>query len=1299
MYHHLCATKAACFRRRLHFFYIIGLLALSGWSHPLHGSAAPGQHAAARRSRHGIKAKKGKKRTSEKKTQTPAPQVQNSQQFQQTLLQWFADAGFQQQEPPSGQTEAPTRYRTLSFAGPQKPIPGPILQLLEKAAEYRKEPPPAASRAVSIPPQPASAAPGEKDTDSSPALLAEEGRGAAKEAGREAPPAAEVCSQSPSQAPETNSPEGRPLAVRLSLDCPPLYDAIARGKLKTAATLLGEGASPEAPATFEGNIWVTPLGLTIKEGDLKSFSLLLEDRWWQPDRNKDREAYVNSTGIREDKRHFSMLYLAASLHRTTMVKRLLACGANPLLTGKVKENCYSRSVLSIAKQKGYSDIVECLQAATTKMARLQDKDTSSPSLLVLRDDGIPAATHLLSPPAPPEPKGHSGHTSPSKGAAEEPPAPPPPVIGDVAKVLLSPARPPAESVSSDFCNGHTASPDEQTEQTTASLTSPPDAPVPASQREAPEEPPANQKEQTGKEKNHASKPSGKKPSASPKKKKKGRNRKAPLARQDTAPLAPLSPAERLAEAIRYGDVPAFRTLLAQTHHLDLHQGVACHDGATTLLRLAVAAENQELLAALLEHQREQPLDTGGTVPELPVGIYNPTPLFMAIEKDMIEAAELLLSHGACLHPGEKFPPVEEKQLLSAVEGKCHRLLELLLKARTQPPAPIQAPALECPALLSAAIAHKDPAGTDLLLRYDADPNLFISEGDRHFSPISFLMRCQHERPLTYTLLAQLIQAGAQLLPTERIDPDTARRLLVYAVRQKHPQVARRLLAWGADANNYCWGPQGETIPLLCLALEGGHPEMVRVLLQGGATAAASIHKEESEYMSALYFALHTGHDIAVLQELATLLVAAGCQPNRPVWRPDGAWDLPILAAMRMHGQARALAMTSCLLQLGASPFLGAAIDGGRYTNTTILDYATHQKELAYMVPFLQEYQRQEWLRKLVPLSFGVAPVIPTLPRWEKVVGEKEKRMKAKEDHGVSALLVLILNHDKDKQQGTLLLLLRDLLRNLTNPCRGAHMKKNTYRLPLTVALYKGCEEVARLLLTNPWRKANASQPTLTDGAMETPLWIAVCKENLAMVQLLAGEGKANPAAGYSKEADSVYITPLFEAIRRDQKEIASYLVQQGKRAVCLRAQLDPHSFQSPLYAAVARGWRDLTADLLQAGAHPGVAALVEGGSTTPLGLAIHDEDFHLAELLLENPWCKADPNQIALSEGENSLTPLWVAVHHELPSFVRLLLRHGANRHLTGSGVGATSPLCEARERGRTDIAQLLLSPHLPCSS
>ncbi len=210
----------------------------------------------------------------------------------------------------------------------------------------------------------------------------------------------------------------------------------------------------------------------------------------------------------------------------------------------------------------------------------------------------------------------------------------------------------------------------------------------------------------------------------------------------------------------------------------------------------------------------------------------------------------------------------------------------------------------------------DNAGDKMAIRLldaGADPNIARATGE---SP---LMTCA--RTGATDAVRALLARGADLTATEPLSGQTA---LIWAVGERHAEIARTLVGHGADVH----APTARGNTALMVAARADDPELARVLLDAGADVSTSA----SDGTTPLMVATVRGN-----VALAILLLEGGADPNvdatgyTPLHWAAGSWHTELTGpngidaarddewrSLNAVGDGR-LALVEALLERGADP--------------------------------------------------------------------------------------------------------------------------------------------------------------------------------------------------------------------------------------------------------------------------------------------------------------------------------------------------------------------------------------------
>ncbi|MDF2964614.1 MAG: uncharacterized protein K0Q51_2 [Rickettsiaceae bacterium] len=274
--------------------------------------------------------------------------------------------------------------------------------------------------------------------------------------------------------------------------------------------------------------------------------------------------------------------------------------------------------------------------------------------------------------------------------------------------------------------------------------------------------------------------------------------------------------------------------------------------------------------------------------------------------------------------------------------------------------------------------------------------------------------------------------------------------------------------------------------------------------------------------------------------------------------------------------------------------------------------------------------------------------------------------------------------------------------------KGVSKKQADYygNTPLHKAIHLGKAEVVELVYDKEIIDSK-------NKSGETPLIIAVEKENLSIVQKLIKEG-ANVNIKSDNIKPVLYVTvannnvelvkelvengkgdvnvqadhkrtPLFIAAAKGNIAMVEYLVNKGANIDYAGSIIDDNvQSVSALYIAVAKGYKDIVKFLVEKGANMNLKA---SDDTTALTRAVQFEEFDIADYLIEKgAGIEAKTIFEAIKQGRENLavklitkggdisvkdakgnTPLFIALEKNMKDLAKLIIEKGADFTLKNS--------------------------------
>lgn len=251
--------------------------------------------------------------------------------------------------------------------------------------------------------------------------------------------------------------------------------------------------------------------------------------------------------------------------------------------------------------------------------------------------------------------------------------------------------------------------------------------------------------------------------------------------------------------------------------------------------------------------------------------------------------------------------------------------------------------------------------------------------------------------------------------------------------------------------------------------------------------------------------------------------------------------------------------------------------------------------------------------------------------------------------------------------------------------------------PLLSAVIRSDIDVVRLLL------AYGADPDYANTGGHSALYYAIKKDDAVTIQLLLdhkADPNQRPWSGQSclhlavslknmgavkallatKRVDTdvappMSHTPLALAISRADKQLTKLLLEHGAKA-----SVKTMGSQTPAFFASSEGNVEILRVLLEVATHQEGVDINDSppGYPSPLYMAVHRQDFAVAELLLH------------FGANSNSGNPLAVAVAGHDAAAVELLLSHGADPN--SKPTGGQLPFATAATNGDSAILEMLVN-------
>ena len=182
--------------------------------------------------------------------------------------------------------------------------------------------------------------------------------------------------------------------------------------------------------------------------------------------------------------------------------------------------------------------------------------------------------------------------------------------------------------------------------------------------------------------------------------------------------------------------------------------------------------------------------------------------------------------------------------------------------------------------------------------------------------------------------------------------------------------------------------------------------------------------------------------------------------------------------------------------------------------------------------------------------------------------------------------------------------------------------------------------------------------------------------------------KTNPAPfSFDIQIEGYKASELGEAIHSGSVEKIKALIQSG--APIDKCLTDETYVYDALYAAIVFNKKEIVEYLVQNKLYTDINKTYSEEAETPLTLACAIQNkldaLQISQLMITNG---ANVNGAGESGGEDTKTPIFIAVNQNNIELVQVLLEKGAKKDISNSS--GASPLTAAEEKGFSEIANVL---------
>lgn len=283
-----------------------------------------------------------------------------------------------------------------------------------------------------------------------------------------------------------------------------------------------------------------------------------------------------------------------------------------------------------------------------------------------------------------------------------------------------------------------------------------------------------------------------------------------------------------------------------------------------------------------------------------------TPIFYAIERNLVDACEMLVDYGTSLDE-----LVNNNHINSFIAAALHNKPDIIRLLHKKGIKDVDLPKFKDRTALCITCEQGNLEAAQCLLELGANPKfkhnagftpIYLAATKNHHSIVSLLSKCgadintnsyNNTTPLAIALkkkhedtIAELIESGADFAAIQNKS-----MLLYLACKHNRPLAAQRLLMNGVKVNDLYMG-----IPPLYAAVSRGHDRIILLLLEHGANPNLRANKT-----SPLYVAAELNHHVII-----KLLIEAGAEIDI-----DHDDHSPLACAIRRQHEESIITLLEC----------------------------------------------------------------------------------------------------------------------------------------------------------------------------------------------------------------------------------------------------------------------------------------------------------------------------------------------------------------------------------------------------